>query len=134
MSVEFSENENRQLGTIFPGKLFSKLVTVIRDAILGAPKLEERVCEIIDKRAPTRAEFESLKTNVEDFLTAIEVVVEKDAVAAPQAEPEEDNEVAAPSKSQPEPEAKPTKPEKGSARNKMTAMSEFVQDTEENGG
>jgi len=44
-SVSFTEEEKRHLGRIFPGNLFSKVVTVIRDAISSAPKLTDRLSQ-----------------------------------------------------------------------------------------
>lgn len=99
--VDFTEREKRQLGNIFPENLFSKVVTVIRDAILGAPKFTEKIREVIaEQNLPTRAEFEALKRQIE-----------KQDI-------------------QPEPETKPASSskskKKGSAKKKLGALSGFA--------
>lgn len=63
---EYTTEEQLQLGKLFPDGLFQKLVTTIRDAIIGAPKFDEKVRAIVsEQNPPTRAEFEVLKKRVE---------------------------------------------------------------------
>ena len=47
MATEFTEKEGQLLGQLFPNGLLTKVGVVIRDAILAAPQLAQKIREII---------------------------------------------------------------------------------------
>lgn len=131
--VEFSESEKGQLWRIFTPNLFSKVTTLIRDAILAAPKFAEKIHEVmVEENLPTRAEFENLKKRVERLSPVAAATKPKAAKKPPKAKVEETPAAEAKkAKPSPDEEAKAAEktgePKKGSAKKKLSALSEFAQ-------